>query len=204
MLRADAEALPTKINTFTRALLEKYDITSNLLTVSLCLDIPNKTYPMITCGAVEGSLPQGKLAEDVAKIAASGPLAASGRVVPIKFSSYITGDNNGAPVFILQRGFPKVIEFKVPQNVARSLFEIAKGTPALAAYPEYRGKLLTAKVAFNAPRLKGFAASNYMRKLMFNTLVGGAVVEYETIPNAICLYDGDGKTSLFCTGDLRR
>lgn len=195
------EDIPQKLVSFTPIVLEGY--AGGILKISTCRDLGlynNFGQNGMRCGGAGAFISSNNLIGEIKKIASQGPLASAGRVKPIEFASFFSGDNNGAPVYILNHGLPATIEIKTPENTARALYDMAKSTKVRPEYAsQYGGKMLSAKITYGPPKIKGFGASNSVQKTLFVTFTGGAVIEYETPATSVCIFDGVGQTPLFCS-----
>ncbi len=197
-----AAALPSKIYSFTPIKLDSYDFATEELKFSTCRDLGiynNGGANGMICGGSGVVMPDKSLADDVQKLGALGEMATAGKVKLVKFASFFTGDNNGAPLYILGRGMPGELRLKLPKDQVRMLYDLAKQTRVRKEYEsELGGKMLSAKVLYDAPQAKGFNASNALHKDWFVTFTGGAAVSFEIRALAVCFFDGEGKAPLFC------
>lgn len=193
--------IPQKLVSFTPIVLEGYS--SGILKISTCRDLGlynNMGQNGMRCSGSGAFISSNNLIGEIKRIASQGSLASTGRVKPVEFASFFNGDNNGAPVYILNHGLPATIEIKIPENTARALYDMAKSTKVRPEYAsEYGGKMLSAKITYGPPKIKAFGASNSVQKTLFVTFTGGAVIEYVTPATSLCIFDGIGQTPLFCS-----
>jgi hypothetical protein len=202
ILTQSVKPLPSHLITFTPVKLEGY--TKGKLKLSTCRD--NGIYTNdggMRCDGQGVIFPNNDVIGPMKALAALGPMASTGQIKPVRFASFFNGDDNGAPVFILNRGLPTSIEFDVPETLARAIFNVAKSTEIRPEYQsDYGGKMLTAKIAYGAPTLEDFGVSKDVQKGLIATFFGGAAVKYKTPARSICLFDGTGSKVLYCT-DLK-
>lgn len=201
LFKHENNSLPSSFTSFTLLKLQDYDFTKEVLTVSTCKDLGmNNQFQMgLRCGGSGIDLPYGGLEGQIQSLGNQGELVSSGKIKFVKFSTFINGDNTGAPLYILSRGFPGDIKFSLPKAKAKLIYDLAKTTKLRQEYMnEYGGKILSAKIMYGKPQISGFSASNSVDKGWFFTQTGGAAIGYKIQPQAICIFDGAGETPVHC------
>jgi tetratricopeptide (TPR) repeat protein len=205
MFEYRAASLPSVFSSFTPMKIDSYDFKTEVLSVSPCRNLGlynNLGQNGMRCGG-ENSLifERGNLEKDLQAATISDELLKSGRIKFVNFASFFGGGTSGAPLFIVSYGFGSEIKLKVPPQVAKEIFNLAKLTVLPAGYgsdSELKGKMLTIKVVYGAPTFRGFSAQNKSEQSLFFNHHYGASIGYSVLPKSVCIFDGRGIDAVFC------
>jgi len=182
MFSQPASSPPKSVVIFGYASLDNYDTNSGIMKFRSCRDYGSMVHGMLCSDS--GMLISGQkiINERALQIAQEGSLVSQGRAEPIQFSAY----RPRGPIYSLYSfGVPQSYSAKIPNNIARSLFEMAKGSPLpkYAADQGFKDKMIGLKIL-----IEEFAP----------TKLDNGTITYQSIPKSFCFFDYSGSRAVYC------
>lgn len=182
MFAQQGSAPPKSLVLFGYASLDNYDMATETMSFKSCRDHGSMQHGMYcgNSGLLLGSLQP--INDRAFQLAQEGSLVSRGKAKPRQFGQY----NQRGPIYALaSHGIPQNYTAKVPKDVARALFEMAKGSPL----PRHA-------------RDQGFGNKTVGLKILLEDFapvgLNNGSVTYASKTSAFCLFDYTGARAVYC------